>query len=299
MNSCLMRSLMFVPGHSERLLLSASKSQADVLLLDLEDSVQPESSKQVARDMIVQFVSQNIFSKYLIYPRINDRDSGHLLLDIAQLTIKGVNGFVYPKARTGKDIYFFCKLLETIEYQKKIPVGTYKIIPLIETAAAVLNLQDICQSSPRIIAIAYGCEDFITDLGGVHDIEGKSIFTPRALIAMAAKAHGIIPIDTVHTRVHDLLDLEKSLNLAKVLGFEGMLALNPSEIPLIHRFFTPSEDEIRAAKEMLMISDKSYKENKGVAIVDGKFIGPPMVAAANKLLARHSLIVKRSKEMFK
>ena len=104
-----------------------------------------------------------------------------------------------------------------IEYEKNIPIGTYKIIPLIETASAVMNVQEICTASSRVIAIAYGSEDFITDLEGIHDEEHVSLFTPRAMIAMGARAHGIIPIDTVHVRVKDLEDLETNLILSKKL----------------------------------------------------------------------------------
>ena len=175
-NKYLLRTMMFVPGHNERLLLSASRSKADVLLLDIEDSVQPTSNKQIARDKIVEWVRKGAFKEHLIFPRINDRESGQLLKDVTQLTIDGINGFMYPKAKKGVDIYFFDKLLETIEYEKGISIGTFKIIPLIETAAAVLNAQDICQASKRVIAIAFGCEDFIADLQGIHDHKGQSLF---------------------------------------------------------------------------------------------------------------------------
>ncbi len=111
--------------------------------------------------------------------------------------------------------------------KKVFQVGTYKIIPLIETASAVMNVQEICTASKRVIAVAYGSEDFITDLEGIHDEEHVSLFTPRAMIAMGARACNIIPIDTVHVRVKDLEDLEKNLILSRKLGFEGMLILNP------------------------------------------------------------------------
>jgi len=164
MEKYLLRSLMFVPSHNEKLMTSASKSQADVLLLDIEDSVQPIANKQVARDLVKKFINNGLFKDKIIFPRVNDRESGELLKDIIQLSIEGVHGFMYPKAQLGEDIYFFDKLLETIEYEKGIKIGTFKIIPLIETASAVLNVQDICKASKRVIAIAYGSEDFITDL---------------------------------------------------------------------------------------------------------------------------------------
>lgn len=290
MSEFLMRSLMFVPGHNERLMLSASKSDADVLLLDIEDSVQPVANKQVARDTIKKWVKEGKFNNHKIFPRVNDRESGQLLKDIYQLTIPGVHGFMYPKSKRGEDVYFIDKLLETIEYEKGFEIGTFKLIPLIETAAAVLDAQDICTASKRVVAIAFGCEDFITDLEGIHDAEHQSLFTPRAMIALAARANGVIPIDTVHINVHDLEDLETNLIVAKKLGFEGMLVLNPKEIPLAHQYFSPSRQEIEDAREMLELFEQAQKEGKGVAVKGNKFIGPPMVLSANKILKKSKLI---------
>lgn len=286
----LMRSMMFVPAHNDRLMESATRVEADVLLLDIEDSVQPVENKQIARDNIVRFVSENRFNGRPIFPRVNDRESGHLLKDIYQLTIEGVTGFMYPKSKKGEDIYFFGKLLETVEYEKGIPVGTYKIIALIETAGAVMNIQDICTACPnRLVAVAFGCEDFVTDLGGKHDAEGQSIFTPRAMIAMGAKANDVIPIDTVHIKVHDLEDLERNLIIGKKLGYEGMLVLNPKELPLVHKYYSPSETEIAWAKEMLQLSEEAVAAGKGVAVKDNKFIGPPMVKMAKNILEKSKL----------
>ncbi|ANQ50237.2 CoA ester lyase [Flammeovirga sp. MY04] len=288
------RSLMFVPAHNERLMSSAGRSDADVLLLDIEDSVQPYKNKQVARNNIIDYVKSGKFDNYGVYPRVNDRESGELLKDVTQLTIDGVDGFTYPKAKKGEDIYFFGKLLETIEYEKGYPIGHFKIIPLIETTAAVLNIQDICQACPnRVVAVAFGCEDFVTDLEGVHDAEGLSISYARSMIALGARANGVAPIDTVHIKVHDLEDLEKNLILAKKLGFEGSLVLNPKELPLVHKYFTPSNEEIQKAEEMLVLSEEAKAKGQGVAVKNNVFIGPPMVAAAKKLLEKVKRINKK------
>lgn len=285
-----MRSLLFVPGHNEKLLASASLSDADIILLDIEDSVQPLANKQLARDNIKEWVTQGKFNNHLVFPRINDRESGQLLKDIYQLSIPGISGFMYPKSRRGEDIYFIDKLLETIEYEKGLEIGTFKLIPLIETAAAVLNSQEICEASRRVIAIAFGCEDFITDLEGIHDGEQQSLFTPRAMISMAARAAGVIPVDTVHIKVHDLIDLEKNLIISKNLGFEGMLILNPKEIPLAHKYYSPSEEDLSWAKDILHLSKEAMDLGKGVILKDNKFVGPPMVKMAMKILERNSLI---------
>ncbi|MGK7394142.1 MAG: HpcH/HpaI aldolase/citrate lyase family protein [Candidatus Cyclobacteriaceae bacterium M3_2C_046] len=285
-NPYLLRSLLFVPAHNDKLLNKAASLNVDALLLDLEDSVQPAENKEIARQKIIEKISQNAFQDQLIFPRVNDRESGHLLKDVSALTLPGVHGFMYPKSNKGEDIYFFSKLLETIEYEKGYPIGTFKIIALIETTGAVLNAQDICKASDRVIAIAFGCEDFVTDLHGIHDTQGQSIFTARAMISMAARANGKIPVDTVHINVHDLADLEKNLHVSRTLGFEGMLLLNPKEIDLAHKYYSPTAAEIEDAKEMIILYESSQKEGKGVAVKGSKFIGPPMYIAAKKLLQR-------------
>ena len=288
-----MRSLMFVPGHNLKLLNSAIKSEADVLLIDIEDSVQPKSNKQIARDNIIDFVNQNKFDKYPVFPRVNDRESGELLKDVMQLTIDGIDGFVYPKAKTGEDIYFFDKLLETLEYEKGFKIGTFKIIALIETASAVLHAEEICKTSKRVIAIAFGNEDYLTDIQGANDKDASTIFTARSMIAIAARSQNVIPIDTVHIKVHDLEDLEFNLMIAKKLGFEGMLVLHPKELELVHKYFSPTEEEVIAAKEMVNAFEESKKKGVGVAIVNGKFIGPPLVNNAFKVLDRHNRILEK------
>lgn len=282
---------MFVPAHNNKLLQSSLKRDADILLLDVEDSV-PMCDKQKARDNVISFVKENK-NKAIIFPRINDRESGELLKDAFQLTIDGVKGFVYPKATKGEDLYFFGKLLETIEYEKKIPIGTFKIIPLIETAGAVVNINEICSACPnRTVAVAFGCEDFVTDLHGQHDDEGKSIFTPRAMIAMAARANHIQPIDTVHIKVHDLEDLEKNLILSKKLGFEGMLVLSPKELPLVHKYYSPSIEDVEWANDILKLNEKAKSEGNGVVVKNNKFIGPPIVKQAETIIKKNNLINK-------
>lgn len=156
-----------------------------------------------------------------------------------------------------------------------------------------MNIQEICTSCPnRIVAVAFGCEDFVTDLCGQHDKEGLSIFTARAMIAMGARANGVIPIDTVHIRVHDLEDLEYNLKISKKLGFGGMLVLNPKEIDLVHKYFSPSLEEIEWANEMLALSKEAVKQGRGVAVKDNKFIGPPMVKMAENILLQKAKIEK-------
>lgn len=288
----LMRSLMFVPANNEKYLDSSVKRDADVLLLDIEDSVPPHE-KQIARDNIKEFVKRSDLEGKLLFPRINDRESGELLKDVYQLTIPGITGFMYPKSTKAEDVYFIGKLIETIEYEKGIPIGTFKLIPLIETAGAVINIKEICSVTNRVIAVAFGCEDYVTDLEGKHDLEGNSIITARNLIAIGARSCGVLPIDTVHIRVHDLEDLEKNLILGRNLGFEGMLVLSPRELPLVNKYYSPTDEEVKWAEEMIQLANAAKEEGKGVAMKGNKFIGPPMVKMANKILNKQKLINPR------
>lgn len=283
----LTRSLLYLPAHKDKLIQNAALSDADMLALDIEDSCQPIGNKQIARDNIVKYVSEGIFGEKAIFPRVNDRESGELLKDIYQLTISGVNGFIYPKSRCGQDIYFIGKLLETIEYEKHFPIGTFKLIPLIETTGAVANINDICEACPqRVIAVGFGAEDYMSDLGGLHDDAGNSIFVARAIIANAAKAHDIVPLDIVHMKVHDLEDLEREISVARRLGYEGKMIVHPKEIALCHKYFSPTGEQIEWAKEMLRLSEEAIKEGRGVAVKDNKFIGPPMVKMAQKIVEK-------------
>lgn len=288
----LMRSLMFVPAHNQHLLESSLRRDADVLLLDIEDSV-PVCDKQQARDNIKGFVQCEAFRDFQggVFARVNDRESGELLKDLYQLTIPGIAGFMYPKSNKEEDVYFVGKLLETIEYEKHIPVGTFKVIPLIETVGAVMNIEAICKACPnRVVAVAFGCEDYVTSLHGQHDPEGESIFFARNMIANGARACGVLPIDTVHIKVHDLEDLEQNLKLSKKLGFEGMLVLNPKELPLVHQYFSPTDEEVAWAEEMVYLFEEAQREGKGVALKNGKFVGPPMYGMAMNILNKKNLI---------
>jgi citrate lyase subunit beta / citryl-CoA lyase len=289
MKQYILRSMMFVPGNNEKLLRSASQTNADAIILDLEDSIINES-KQEARDTIKKILPSGIFEKFHIFIRLNDRDSEFIEKDVLELMLNEVTGFLFPKSYGKSDIIFFENLLEKYEAEKGFTKGKFKIIPLIETASAILHAEEICRASKRIIAIAYGSEDFCADIQGIHDKKGKSLFVPRALIVMAARAAGVIPIDTTHVNVHDLEDLEDNMKLARILGFEGMLLLHPKEIELAHKYFSPTKQDVENAELMLKLTEEAATINTRVAILDGVFIGPPMLRQAKLTLVRNKAI---------
>lgn len=289
----LMRSLMFVPGHNEKLLNSAAKSDADVLLLDIEDSV-PPLNKPEARRIIKLYVEQKTFPNHPVFVRLNELSSGYLLQDVVELTIEGIEGFLLSKTNTTQDVEFLDRLLSEIEIKSGFQLGKFKIIPILETTASIINANEIAKSSKRIIAIGFGSEDFVSDLGGIRDFDTNvSIFSPRTWVAMVARANHIIPIDAAYIKVHDLEGLEAHLKVGKTLGYEGMWILHPKQNKLSNTYYSPTVSEINEAYEILELSKEANNISKGVAIINGKFIGPPLVVKANNIINRIELIESR------
>lgn len=293
----LLRSLMFVPGHNDKLLESSSMSLADALLFDVEDSVLPEINKPVARKKIAEKVQSGIYKNFELFVRINEPGSGHLLQDVRCLTLDEITGFLFSKTNTADDIIFFDKLLSEIECEKGFPQGKFKIIPILETAASVINADAIAKASQRIIAIGFGSEDFVGDIDGIRDQADVSIFSPRAYVAMVARANNIIPIDAAYIHVHDLETLETHLQVGRTLGYSGMWVLHPKQNDLVNTYYSPSREEVNRAHEILNLIEQAKQDNKGVSIIDGKFIGPPLVVSANKTLAKVRLIEKKGRTL--
>ena len=292
----LMRSLMFVPGHSEKLQLSASKSDADVILLDIEDSVLPVFNKQVARDMVKKNIEAGLFANYDVFVRINDRETGLQLQDVMQLTIPGIEGFLFSKTETAADILYFDRLLEAIERDKGYPVGTFKIIPILETTASIINADAIAKASERNVAIGFGSEDFVSDLEGIRDFEETtSIYVPRAMVAMVARTNKLIAIDAAYIHVHDTDGLVRHLKKGRILGYEGMWVLHPIQNKFANEILSPTFEEVEEAGLIMQLFQEAQDQGKGVAIINGKFIGPPLVVKAKRTLARQELIKSKQK----
>ncbi len=287
MSPYILRSMLFVPGHNERLLRSAAGTQADAVILDMEDSVTPDANKIIARSLCGRLIVEGLFAGKRVFVRLNDVDSEFLSDEVRAFSPLPVDGFVFPKVFNEKDIYFIDHLLHVAETENRLDDNRLKLVPIIETCGALVNLDAICRASGRIIAVAFGCEDFVADLRGVHDPQAQSLFYPRAQIAVTARYHGIIPIDSVHVDVHNMQDLEYNLGIARNLGFEGMLLLHPKEIEPAHRYFSPSQTEYENALEVVRLTGLAREQEKGVAIMNGRFIGPPMLRAARNVIRRY------------
>jgi len=279
------RTLLFTAGHNWHYLKKAFASDADVVVLDLEDAV-PASRKEEARTTIIEVLDSDLPDKRPVFVRINPMETGDTLKDLDIVADPRLFGFVYPKAYNAKDIEVFDAQLTMKEKNLGIVNGHFKIIVLLETPESVLNAHEIAKASDRVVGLLFGSEDFLAEIEGEHGEGGRSILTPRHMVAMAARAAGVVPIDTPYVNIGDELGLKKHIQQAKELGFEGMLVMTPKEIELVKNTYSPTEAEVERAQEILQLSDETNKADRGISVKKGMFISPPTVSRAKKVLAR-------------
>lgn len=285
-----LRTMLFVPAHKGDFIEKAAKSNADALVLDLEDSCQPDSNKVIGRENIQKALNADIFGKKKIFVRINPRQTGFMFDDLCAVAIPELDGFLYPMAGSKDDIVFFDNMLTEIEMSRNLPIGKFKLFPVIETGEGVLNAHEIAMASERIVALGLGSEDFATDIDCIRDEDNVSIQIPRQNIVFAARSVGAIPVDTPHVNVHDLEGLEKHIKQARTLGFGGMQILHPKEIELCHKYYTPSEEEAQSAYELTQLYEEAQKHSDGVSIAKGRFVSPPTYKRALQLIENYERI---------
>lgn len=295
----LLRSMMFVPGHNERLIESASKSTADALIFDLEDSVQPSANKLLARSTIVKHLSASVFDRFQKFVRLNEIETEYFLQDVLQVTEANVNGFLLSKTNTSADVQYLDNLLSSIERERHLLPGTFSIIPILESAQSIVNINEIAKSSSRIIALGFGSEDYVSDIQGVRDFDtNMSISYPRSLVPIVARAHKLEAIDAAYIKVHDTQGLEKHTEVGKILGYGGMWVLHPKQNDVVNMTYSPTDQECEDARNFLRLYEEAQKINKGVAIIEGKFVGPPLITKSKDIIARAELITRRA-QMYK
>lgn len=292
------RTFLFVPGHIRKMFVKAATSETDCVALCLEDAVPPEE-KANAREEVSRALKEGLFQKKPVFVRINSMDTGLTLRDLEKVACKELDGFVYPMAYTPDDIKNFDAQLSLIENQLHLRKGHFSIIVLIETPLAVLNAYDIAKSSDRVVGLLFGCEDYMAEMQSRYSEREMSLFVPRSLVAMAARAAGIEPIDTPYTRVYDLEGLRGFATMGRDLGMAGMLVMSPHQIEIARKCYTPSEEEMEYCTEVVEAAEAARKEGKGIVMVNNKFISPPTVKQARNLLDRIKAIAALEESMKK
>lgn len=277
------RSLMFIPGNRLSMLEKSLTIFPDVYIPDMEDSV-PFDRKDEAREVISGFLPNMMINNNIIIPRVNSITSGFLEEDVRTVLEHKIYGISVGKINTSEDIKMISSILDKYENIYKIEAGSIKIIPWIETALGITNAFEICCSSPRIISVAFGAEDFTNDMGIIRSDDGFEIDYPRKLIVIAAKAAGVQAFDTPYTKFKDLDGLKKDIFIAKRLGFSGKFAIHPGQIEIINKEFHPSKHEIENARKIIKSFEEAQINGRGSTSLNGLMIDIPVVERAKKIL---------------
>ena len=287
--------MLFVPGHLEEMMKKGAGTAADCIVLDLEDAV-PSCDKLIARKKVRHALEEGVYLRKTVFVRVNSFETDLTIGDIEGVACRNLHGFVYPRADRAEDIKRLDSQLERIEKNLDLPAGHFSLIAVIETPLAVLNARNTAEASPRIVGLIFGCEDFLAELQGRHSADEIALVTPRAQVAMAARAAGIEPIDTPYVKVSDIEGLRSFAEMSLNLGMAGMCALTPQQAAVINEIYTPKEEEIQYARKVLQAAEEIEGSDRGVFIAGDKFISPPTIKAARKTLARYEAI--RSLEIF-
>jgi len=286
-----MRSWLFVPGDSDRKLARAVDAGADVVILDLEDSVAP-SAKQAARDRVRDFIESACadLRRSALFVRVNAQDSGLARADLDAVVRPGLAGILLPKSRDGRDIARLDAMLAVREAEAGLPDLSIRVAAIAtESTEALFGLASYRGASPRLEALAWGGEDLATDLGAASNRgEDGSLTDPfrlaRSLCLAGAVAAGVQPVDTVFTDYRDLDGLRAEAESAARDGFTGKLAIHPDQVPVINAAFTPSVDAVAEARRIVAAFEAD--PGAGVVALDGRMVDRPHLLRATRLIAR-------------
>lgn len=287
----ILRSLLYTPAYKKKLMSSALNSGADGIIIDLEDSV-PDIFKEEARNNIRDFLEEGLFSGHTIFIRLNPIESKLLFQDLESVFHPDVTGFMLTKIYSADDMIYYDKLVSQLEIENEIKSDHFSFIPLIETTAAVMDVYKIAKASARTVAIAFGGEDFLDNLTGIHGTPPRAFDYPRAAIALAARSARVFPIDTPYLALDDEDGFIKEESISFEMGFAGCQLIHPKQIKLANKCFTPSEEEVSRSYSIVEAIKLSEQKGSGVAMLDGMMIGPPMRKRAEKVLKYMEMLEK-------
>jgi citrate lyase subunit beta/citryl-CoA lyase len=284
-----MRSLLFVPGDSEKKLTKALASGADALILDLEDSVAPVN-RPAARTLTAAFIAEarRAERRPLLYVRINPLDGTDWEADLTEVMPARPDGIVMPKPNSGEDVDRLAMALSHAESGSNGPPNGTRILPIVtETPLSVLNLRSYVGVSARMIGMSWGAEDLGAVVGSLANRDERGQFTSpyrlvRDLCLITAAAASVEPIDTVYVNFRDTAGLEAETRDARRDGFTGKMAIHPDQVAPINAIFTPTEAEVAHARAVIAAFDGAA----GVASLNGMMLDKPHLKLAEKVLAR-------------
>jgi citrate lyase subunit beta/citryl-CoA lyase len=274
------RSRLYLPGNEPKYFTNAGLHKPDAIILDLEDSVAP-SEKDAARLLVRNALRAVNFYQAERMVRINQLPLG--IEDLKAVLPNKVSVILLPKTENPEQVKLVELEIEKHELHRKDVFPTY-IMPIIESAAGVVNAYDIARASQKICSLAIGLEDYTADIGVQKTESGTESLFARSKVVQAAKAAGIQAIDSVFSDVQNMDALLKSVSEAKALGFEGKGVIHPRQIPVVHEGFRPNPVELEKAKAIYNAYQDATARGVGVVAIGSKMIDAPVVKRAIKLI---------------
>jgi citrate lyase subunit beta/citryl-CoA lyase len=279
----LRRSLLYVPGNMPGMLQNIPVFEADGVLIDLEDAV-PLAEKDSARLLTRNFLRSLKVRNKEMFVRINPLDTPYGAEDLRQVLPALPDGIRLPKADNPELVEVLDTMLTEQEERLNLPIGHFKIIPSIESARGVLNCVETAQASPRIVALAFGAEDYTASMEIDRTKSGEELFSARTRVVWAAKSAGVQAIDSIFSDVNDMEALRAETLLIKRLGFTGKSLVNPRQIEVVHDVFRPTAEEIQHALEVMEAIKRAREMGTGVISLKGRMVDAPVVTRAARTL---------------
>ena len=279
----ILRSLLFVPGNKTNMLTKALPLTPDAFVPDMEDSV-PAAEKANARATIREFLPRLAATGIPVIPRVNALDTDWIEDDLAAVVGPHIFGISVGKARNAGDLSAISQLIGNLEQRAGVKRGTLRLLPWIETAEAIVNCDALCRASERIVAVAFGAEDFTNDMA-VERAEGDSqLLYARSKLCISARAAGVLALETPYFTLRDADGIRKDSLAAKSIGFKGRFAIHPEQIDALNECFSPSAAEIANAERVVAAYDEAERNGRASTSLDGRVIDVPVVKRARGLL---------------
>ncbi|MBW3602947.1 MAG: CoA ester lyase [Actinobacteria bacterium] len=277
----MLRSFLYAPGSSERILSKVLGAGADAVVLDLEDAVAPQD-KPAAREAVAALVAQQATGAPCeVHVRVNRAGRGWNRDDVAAVVAPGLAALRLPKAESGSGVAAVARLLDDHERACGMPVGTVGLYPTIESARGVEQARALA-AAPRVVALAFGAADFLADIGARGGDGRDATLLARSTLVLASRAAGIrAPADGAFTDLDDLEGLRDAASWARSLGFVGKSAIHPRQVEIIHAVFAPSPEERSWAEQVVAAAGGGA----ATAVVDGEFVDAPVLQRARAVLA--------------
>ena len=289
----LLRSLVFVPGNRANMLERALGFGADVVMVDLEDSV-PPGEKASACEMAAEWVPRLAAAGRRVMVRVNSLDTGLTSPELDMVVCPELAGISVGKGDSAWDLQQVDRLLGPLESRIGIPRGTIKLVPWIETAMAIVHVYEMARASQRIVGIAFGAEDYTNDMGVIRTDFGEECYYARSAVAVAARAARVAALDGPFVGFRDPEGLRTDAGTARQIGFTGKFAIHPAQIDIINETFSPHPDDVEYARTVVAAWEEAESAGRGSLSIDGRMVDVPVVKRAQNLLALVEAIAAQS-----